>query len=97
MFSKYRKLTFFLTSRKTFLVSLIAIFLFKHSPWDFVLAGEDMYNNWTMWKDIFFAAVNDCIPKYKQRRKTTVPWITKDVIKLCRKKRNLYKKAKTPC
>lgn len=50
--------------------------LFKYSPWDLVLAGEDINNIWTMWKDIFFAAVNDCIPKYKQKRKTTVPWIT---------------------
>ena len=40
--------------------------LFKHSPWDFALAGEDINDNWAMWKDIFFAAVNDCIPKYKQ-------------------------------
>ena len=47
-----------------------------------------------MWKNIFFAAVNDCIPKYKQKRKTTALWITKDLIKLCRKKRNLYNKAK---
>ena len=54
--------------------------LFKHSPWDLVLAGEDINNIWTMWKDIFFAAVNDCIPKYKQKRKTTAPWITKDLL-----------------
>ena len=46
-----------------------------------------------MWMDLFFAAVDDCIPKYKQKRKTAAPWITKDLIKLCRKKRNLYKKA----
>lgn len=70
--------------------------LFKYSPWDFPLAGEDINNNWTIeWKDIFFAAVNDCIPKYKQKRKTTAPWITQDLIKLCKKKRNFYKKAKT--
>ena len=37
--------------------------LFKYSPWDFALASEDINNNWTMWKNIFFAAVNDCIPK----------------------------------
>ena len=50
--------------------------LFKHSPWDFLLAGEDMNNNWSVWKDLFFAAVDDCIPKYKQKRKPTAPWIT---------------------
>ena len=47
-----------------------------------------------MWKGLFFAVVDDCIPKHKQKRKITASWITKDLIKLCRKKRNLYKKAK---
>ena len=68
--------------------------LFKHSPWDLVLAGEDINNNWAMWKDIFFAAVNDCIPKYKQKRKTIAPWITKDS-NLVGKKKNLYRTANT--
>ena len=44
-----------------------------------------------MCKDIFFAAVNDCIPKYKQKRKTTARWITKDLIKLSRKKKLVQK------
>ena len=69
-------------------------YLFKHSPWNLVLAGEDINNIWTMWNDVFFAAVNDCIPKYKQKRKTKAPCITKDLIKLSRKKKNLNRKAK---
>ena len=39
--------------------------------------------------------VDDCIPKYRQNKRTTTSWITKDLIKLCRKKKNLYKRAKT--
>ena len=46
------------------------------------------------WKDIFFTAVDDCIPKYRQKKRTTAPWITKDLIKLWRKKKNLHKRAK---
>ena len=58
------------------------------------MAGEDINDNWTAWKDIFFAAVDDCIPKYRQKKRLTATWITKDLIKLCRKKNSLYKKAK---
>lgn len=68
--------------------------LFQYSPWDLALAGKDINDNWTAWKDIFFAAVDDCIPKYRQKKRLTAPWITKDLIKLCRKKKCLYKKAK---
>ena len=61
--------------------------LFQYSLWDLALAGEDVYDNWTALKDIFFAAVDDCIPKYRQKKRLTAPWIIKDLItcKLCRK------------
>ena len=36
--------------------------LSPYSPWDLALAGKDINDNWTAWKDIFFATVNDCIP-----------------------------------
>ena len=36
--------------------------LFHYSPWDLALAGKDINDNWTAWKDIFFATVDDCIP-----------------------------------
>ena len=68
--------------------------LFQNTPWDFVLSDQDIDDNWIKWKDIFFTAVDDCIPKYRQKKRITAPWITKDLIKLCRKKENLYKRAK---
>ena len=69
--------------------------LFKHSPWDFVLAGDDINNNCSMWKDLFFAAVNDCIPKYKQKRKTTAPWKTKTSSNFAEKKGTCIKRQKS--
>ena len=66
--------------------------LLLNTPWDFVLSDDD---NWIKWKDILFTVVDDCIPKYRQNKRTTTSWITKDLIKLCRKKKNLYKRAKT--
>ena len=68
--------------------------LFQYSPWDLTVAGEDINVNWTTWKDIFFAVVDDCIPKYRQNETTDSAPVTKDLMKLCRKKKNLFKKAK---
>ena len=70
--------------------------LFDKSPWELTITDEDINKNWESCKDIFFAAVNDCVPKYSQRRKVNAPWISKELIKLCRKKRNLYKRPKIP-
>ncbi|CAH3189552.1 unnamed protein product, partial [Porites lobata] len=52
--------------------------LFQYSPRDpiFSLAGEDINDDWTACKDIFFAIVDDCIPKYRQKKRLTAPWIT---------------------
>lgn len=46
------------------------------------------------WKDLSFVAVNKSIPKYPHERKNIAPWITKDLIKLCRNQKKLYKRAK---
>lgn len=68
--------------------------LFNKSPWYCVLEDKDININWETWKDLYFAAVKESIPKFLQKRKINAPWITKELIKLCRKKKNLYKKAK---
>ena len=68
--------------------------LFSYSPWYFTLEQQDINANWEVWKDLYFAAVNESIPKYRHKRKNIAPWITKDLIKLSRKKKHLYKKAK---
>ena len=68
--------------------------LFSYSPWYFTLEQQDINANWEVWKDLYFAAVNESILKYRHKRKDIAPWITKDLIKLSRKKKHLYKKAK---
>ena len=68
--------------------------LFSYSPWYFTLEQQDINANWEVWKDLYFAAVNESILKYCHKRKDIAPWITKDLIKLRRKKKHLYKKAK---
>lgn len=68
--------------------------LFRYSPWSYILEQEDINGNWETWKDLYFATVNESIPKYRHKRKNIAPWITKDLIKLCGKKKQLYKRAK---
>lgn len=68
--------------------------MFTNSPWDVSLADEDISKNWENWKNLYFAAVDERVPKYQQRTKSNAPWITKELNKLFGKKRNLYKKAK---
>ena len=55
---------------------------------------RDVNDNWTAYKDIFFAKVDDCIPNYRQKKRLTAPWITKDLLKfigrknVCTRKQN---------
>lgn len=59
-----------------------------------MLAGDNIDDNWTMWKDLLLAAVDDCIPRVNAKKKINTPWISKDLIRLCRKKKAAYRKAK---
>jgi len=52
------------------------------------------YINWQAWLDLFFAAVDQCIPKRRHNNKFNPPWISKELLKLCRKKKLLFRKAK---
>ncbi|CAB4027117.1 Hypothetical predicted protein [Paramuricea clavata] len=63
-------------------------------PWNLAFLEESIVENWNSWKDLFFAAVDECIPKTKGKKRQNAPWINKELISLCRKKKLLYKKAK---
>jgi hypothetical protein len=62
-------------------------------PWNLAFLEKSIDENWNSWKDLFFAAVDECIPKTKGKKRQNAPWINKELISLCRKKL-LYKKAK---
>ena len=62
--------------------------LFNYTPWYFTLEQQDINANWEAWQDLYFTAVNESIPQYRHKRKNIAPWITKDLIKLCRKKKH---------
>ena len=68
--------------------------LFSHTPWHCAYFDENLDDNWQAWLDLFFAAVDQCIPKRRHNNKFNPPWISKELLKLCRKKKLLFRKAK---
>ena len=46
------------------------------------------------WMDLFFAAVNDCVPKIEIKSANSARWIDAEVLKAVRKKERLRKRAK---
>ena len=50
---------------------------------------------WNAWVDLFDGAVYQCISKKNKRKNRRVPWISDDIVKLARKKKRSYKKAKS--
>ena len=59
-----------------------------------MLLEESIDRNWNLWKDLFFAAVDQYIPRIKAKRRQNAPWINKELISLSRKKKSLYEKQK---
>ena len=68
--------------------------LFAISPWKLAPADEDINRNWENWTALYFAAVDECVPKYRQKSKSNAPWITKELIKLSRKRETCIKRLK---
>ena len=55
----------------------------------------DIDRLWAAWYDLFLSAVDECIPKRTAQRNSNAPWIRGYLLKLCRRKKALYKRAKT--
>ena len=58
------------------------------------LWDSDINCNWLSWKDVLFAAIDECVPKTNARKKSYAPWMSKELIVSVEKKRLLYKKAR---
>ncbi|CAB4007895.1 Hypothetical predicted protein [Paramuricea clavata] len=65
------------------------------APWHLSTTEHDMDSKWQVWKDLLASAVDDSIPKVgAAKKRQNAPWITRELILLCRKKRSVDKKAK---
>ena len=63
--------------------------LLFYIPWHCAFLDSNINHNWACWKDLLFTAVDECIPKRKNRRRFNAPLITKDLIVLCKEKKLL--------
>ena len=62
----------------------------SHIPWDIVNDGDDIEYSWSLWKDLFFSAVNQCVPTVNWKRKKMKYWFSETTISFIHKKRQQY-------
>ena len=62
-------------------------------PWHVAMLDDNLDNTVSNWEDLFWAAVNDFIPRRTVPVKRSLPWIDADVKTLCRKKDVASRKA----
>ena len=68
--------------------------MLSYIPWRCSFLDDNIDNNWVAWTDLFFTAVDEHIPNKRLNCMKNSPWITKELLELCKRKRSLYKKAK---
>lgn len=68
--------------------------LLNYTPWHCAFLEDNIDLVWSAWSDLLLSAVDECIPKHQVKRSTNAPWIYCKLIKLCRKKKLPYKRAK---
>lgn len=68
--------------------------LLNYTPWYCAFLEDNIDLVWSAWSDLLLSAGDECIPKHQVKRSTNAPWIDCKLIKLCRKKKLLYKRTK---
>ena len=63
-------------------------------PWECTQMDDCIEESWQKWKDLFNAAVMECIPRVVWKRQKSKCWLKRETIKAIRKRKRLYKKAK---
>ena len=54
----------------------------------------NIHLTWSNWRKVFLDIMDECIPTSTLPNRKNLPWLTKDIIQLMRKRNNLFKKAK---
>ncbi|CAB4025347.1 Hypothetical predicted protein, partial [Paramuricea clavata] len=68
---------------------------FRNIPWNCIDLVSDIEVVWSLWKSLFFKAVERNIPSKFLSSKRNVPWFNSDIKKLIHKKQRLWKIAKS--
>ena len=58
------------------------------------LLSDDINEAWSNWSQKFLSIMNECIPKKKLPNRKNLPWLSKRLINLIKRRNLLYKKAK---
>ena len=60
-----------------------------------IIDPNDIQLTWSNWKKkVFLDIMDECIPTSIVPIRKNLPWLTKDIIQLMRKRNNLFKKAR---
>ena len=68
--------------------------LLSKIPWNCCFLTDIVDDVWISFKDLLFSAADQCIPKVLLSRRKRVHWLSADTIRMIRKKRRQFKKAK---
>ena len=63
-------------------------------PWDCCFLSGSIEEAWSNFKDLFFSAADQCIPKSILRRKKRMSWLTDETLSQIRLKRSAFKKCR---
>lgn len=64
------------------------------APWPMVLTDDSIDDMYELWCDFMDAILRECVPRSSAHRRQQAPWITRDIIQLSRRKRQLFRKAR---
>ena len=60
-----------------------------------IIDPNDIQSTRWNWKKMFLDIMDECIPTSILPNRKDLPWLTKDIIQLIRKMKNLFKQQKT--
>ena len=72
----------------------LASILLSNLDLDSILDLNDVNLSWNRWKDCFMDVMNRCITTTLLPNRTNLPWLTKSLIQLMRKRNALFRKAR---
>uniref|UniRef100_A0A147BCJ7 Putative rna-directed dna polymerase from mobile element jockey-like protein n=1 Tax=Ixodes ricinus TaxID=34613 RepID=A0A147BCJ7_IXORI len=64
------------------------------APWSMVLSEPSTHEMYDLWTDFMTAIQTECVPHSPASKKKRPPWITTDIVKLARRKRLLFNRAR---
>ena len=71
-----------------------ALDMIAEIDWDTIFSSSDVDDCWMRWHTTFMRIMDACIPSATLRRRKNLPWLTKPVIQLMRRRNALFRAAR---